>query len=77
MSRPSIELVRAQAAQYRARVADSCAIALNVEETDRVGKEAARAAPRRAIHEAVTDTWEPITLLGPLLVAAVLPRLAR
>ncbi|MGW0769278.1 (2Fe-2S)-binding protein [Streptomyces sp. NPDC002676] len=41
------------------------------------GEEAARAATRRAIHEAVTDTWEPITLLGPLLVATVLPWLAR
>ncbi|MGW2823025.1 hypothetical protein ACWC24_18850 [Streptomyces sp. NPDC001443] len=73
MSRPSVELVRAQAAQYRERVADSCATALNGEETARVGKEAARAAARRAIHHAVTATWEPITLLGPLLLTAVLP----
>jgi hypothetical protein len=77
VSRPSIELVRAQAARYRDRVAGSCGTALNVEETALVGREAARAAARRAILTSVTETWEPITLLLWLLFAAVLPWLIR
>ncbi|MFI6086043.1 hypothetical protein ACIBBB_34745 [Streptomyces sp. NPDC051217] len=77
MSQPSVALVRAQAVQYRERVASSCGSALTAEETALVGKEAGRAAARRAIHEAVTSTWEPIGWMGPLLVAAALPWIIR
>ncbi|MFE4373982.1 hypothetical protein ACFRMN_38275 [Streptomyces sp. NPDC056835] len=77
MSQPSVALVRAQAVKYRERVASSCGSALTAEETALVGKEAARAAARRAIHEAVTSTWEPIGWIGPLLAAAALPWIIR
>ncbi|MFE7568504.1 hypothetical protein ACFU76_16335 [Streptomyces sp. NPDC057539] len=77
MSQPSVALVRAQAVQYRGRVASSCGSALTAEETALVGKEAARAAARRAVDEAVTSTWGPIGLVGPLLVAAALPWIIR
>ncbi|MDF3145941.1 MULTISPECIES: hypothetical protein [unclassified Streptomyces] len=68
MSEPSIDVVRAYAAAYRRSVAISSGTALSAEEVSLVGRHAARAAARKAIHEAVTGTWGRLTLVGALLV---------
>ncbi|MER7408116.1 hypothetical protein ABT373_38070 [Streptomyces sp. NPDC000070] len=68
MSEPSIDVVRAYAARYRRRVAAASGTALSAEEAALVGRHAARAAARKAIHRAATGTWGRLTLVGALLV---------
>lgn len=79
MSHLPIELARAEAARYRNRATASGTVALNAEETALVGRAAARAAVRRAIHnEVITDiTWCPLVAPVGLLFAAALPWIIR